>query len=383
MTGDDLLTAEPRDALGSQCEVTEATMRVYSAAEAIGPAWEHTTELLWRPRRWGTLLKVALVAAFAQAGNSFSTNLPANISNRHDVSSPAAVKTAMLGFILFFGLIGLAVALVFLYLGARLQFVLFELVARRQTTVTPAWRYHGGRTWRWLGAKLPFLLALFGALLPLTFVFVRYNAHHQPDPAHPFAIFAVLLPVLGEVFAIAFVVQLLQMLLHDFGLPSMALEDTGIGETYRRVIGLVMAEPGQIILYLLLRTVVGLACATVGYVAVALATFVSALPLTIIGMAVWFPLHHSPVGSVIAWVVIGVLAGVLLLWYLLLLLVMLGTVFTFYQAWALYFLGGRYPLLGNLLEPPYAVPVWTPPPSLPTDGDDSSGPDLPLNAAPA
>jgi hypothetical protein len=44
--------------------------------------------------------------------------------------------------------------------------------------------------------------------------------------------------------------------------------------------------------------------------------------------------------------------------------VIVGLYMTFQQAWALYFLGGRYTLLGNLLEPPLeAMPTpWPPAP---------------------
>jgi hypothetical protein len=61
----------------------------------------------------------------------------------------------------------------------------------------------------------------------------------------------------------------------------------------------------------------------------------------------------------------------------------MGSLITFFQAYALYFLGGRYPLLGDLLDrstpppayafaaafppspPPYQPPPPEPPPSQP------------------
>jgi hypothetical protein len=59
-----------------------------------------------------------------------------------------------------------------------------------------------------------------------------------------------------------------------------------------------------------------------------------------------------------------------------------GTLLTFYIAWGTYYLGGRYPLLGDLLEPPMVLDTFTPPASMPSN-DDSDGPDLPLNPQPA
>jgi hypothetical protein len=48
----------------------------------------------------------------------------------------------------------------------------------------------------------------------------------------------------------------------------------------------------------------------------------------------------------------------------------MGSLLTFFQAYALYFLGGRYPLLGDLLDrstppPAYAYAASFPPPAPP------------------
>jgi len=57
----------------------------------------------------------------------------------------------------------------------------------------------------------------------------------------------------------------------------------------------------------------------------------------------------------------------------------MGAFHIFLQAYAMYFLGGRYPLLGNMLEPqvwtPPHVPAPAPPPPPPIIIDPLPGPE--------
>ena len=58
-------------------------------------------------------------------------------------------------------------------------------------------------------------------------------------------------------------------------------------------------------------------------------------------------------------------ALVFLCWAVCVVIAFMGTLLTFFQAYALYFLGGRYPLLGDLLDrstPPPAYAYATQPP---------------------
>ena len=61
----------------------------------------------------------------------------------------------------------------------------------------------------------------------------------------------------------------------------------------------------------------------------------------------------------------------------------IGYVLTWLTAYGIYFLGGRYPLLGNILDPGIGAP-FTPPPVYPSDDerrDDDGGPPMPMNPA--
>ena len=57
------------------------------------------------------------------------------------------------------------------------------------------------------------------------------------------------------------------------------------------------------------------------------------------------------------------MAFVLLLFYFM--FGFMGCIMTFFQAYGMYFLGGRYPLLGDLLDRTTPPPTWTYPVGFP------------------
>jgi hypothetical protein len=359
-------------------------MRRLSAVDAIAPAWEHTRGLLLAPRSLSLALKIGAVAVFAQMGGcNLNAGAPTNSMGGH---SPH-IEQPYLALIVAIAAVLLIVGLVLFYLGSRLQFVLFEIVATRQTRIAPMWRRYGPATWRWIGIKVLFFLASLVCclpfLVPAIFYFKRVvanpdaEANVMPSVAAIFGFFLAVLLVLvviGSCYA----------LLADFGLPSMALEATSISETIRRVVSLVRSETGSVVLYLIMRFLLALSGAIMSYIALLLSAFLLAIPLGAMAFGEWALWHRTQGAAnilmILGWVALGVIFVVA---FLLLAITLLGAVLTFIQAYALYFLGGRYPLLGNLLEPGPAYP-FTPPPVFPSAEerkDDDGGPPMPMNPA--
>jgi hypothetical protein len=84
--------------------------------------------------------------------------------------------------------------------------------------------------------------------------------------------------------------------------------------------------------------------------------------------------------GVVGLVVLGLCAFVLVMYASML---AFGYLLLMLDSYALYFLGGRYPLLGNLLEPGPGAP-FAPPPVFPSEEegkDDDGGPPMPMNPA--
>jgi len=343
-----------------------------SAIDAIGPAWSHTRRLLWDNRSWRTLLKIGAVAFFAQfLGFNFnsSSHLP------HDHQFPA-FSAILVSVILFAAFVGLLISLAFFYLGSRLQFVLFEIVLRSDTTVAPIWRRYGAATWRWMGLKFLFGLGCAALCAPLLIPIVLGIIHafdsnmQNGSLQNPGAFVMTILGFIGAIFLIIIIIGVVFSLLHDFGLPSMALESTPMGETASRIWRLVRAEPLQCLLYLIMRFVLNFAGTLCAEFILVFASLIALVPLGGLGVVDYFVLHNAGIGGKVLMVLIWVLLGALFFVLFFAALIMLvGYILTFLQAYALYFLGGRYPLLGQYLAPFWPAshriippPAYEPPP---------------------
>lgn len=355
-------------------------MRPLSASECITPAIERTKSLLFRPFQWRHFLKLTAVAFFAEIGGAGSsggshgrTGIPG--------TSPASQATIFAVLLAVF-LALLVIGLILLYVGSRLQLVLLEVVATRQTIIAPIWRKYSRLTWRWIGLKLLFFLLcgliLLATLAPVIIGMIRHlPSNGQPPTA---AFFSHIVLFVGAILLVVLVVGSAYLLLRDLSLPFLALEDLPISETLSRLRSIVEAAPGEIALYLLLRFLLGLVAAIAAEILIFLILLVSLIPFAIVGGVLWLALHHAGTVGTAALIAAAIVGGlVLLVWMTCVGIGLIGTVFVFTQSYALYFLGGRYPLLGNILEPPQ-FPYPTPPPPLAVK--DEGGPPLPANPSP-
>ena len=345
-------------------------MRVLSATEAISPAIERTQDLLARPFRFATFLKIAAVAFFAEMSGGFNFNLPSHSNGLHGLS-PALIAPFM-AIAVVIGLIVLVIELILFYIGSRLQLVLIELVATRYPLVGPLWRKYGVRTWRWIGLKLLAFLVVLILALPIAIPIVLYFIHHGMNffsgnsPFFGLHIAQILL-LIAAILIVAMVLGALYMLVRDLALPYLALEDLSISQSLERLRALIAAEPGQVILFVILRIILGFVFGVVAYIAIVLILLLSLIPPGIIGVILWFALHNAGTAGTVALIGCAVVGAIVYLcWAVCVVIGFMGSVLTFTQAYALYFLGGRYPLLGELLErstpqPAYAYATAFPP----------------------
>ncbi|MGP8259311.1 MAG: hypothetical protein ACLQM6_05095 [Acidobacteriaceae bacterium] len=355
-------------------------MRPLSATEAIGPALERTKDVLARPFRLGTFLKIAAVAFFAEMGGGFNLNLGRGGSNGIHQLPPAFIAF-IVAFAVILGLVSFVIGLILFYIGSRLQLVLLELVATRYTFVGPLWRKYGSRTWRWIGLKLLFLLCVLIVLLPFVIAAILFFIHHfhgfdSIAGFNPFAglHLAQILLFIAIAFLVLLVLCALYLLVRDLALPFLALEDLTISQSLERLRALFAAQPGQLILYVILRMVLGIVFTIAAEIAVFLVLLISLIPPGIVGVILWLSLRHAGTAGTILLVASAIFGGlVYLCWAICMVLAFMGSLLTFFQAYALYFLGGRYPLLGDLLDRSTPPPVYAhtdsfpPQPPLPVD----------------
>jgi len=344
-------------------------MRIFSATDAISPAIARTRLVLFTPFLKGRTWKFCATAYLATAGSMF---LPFPLI--YLIFIPLAREkagAAAAAFIIVAVAVVMALYLFLFYLFSRIRFSFFDVVLLREQYIAPAWRKYGPQSFRWtlfkvvLGTLITALIAAPVATYTRSIIAAFQALNLQPGQQPPPEFFNQILATYAAAFLVYFVIGVfffLSSLLNDFIVPSLALEDTTLGEAFRRLGQLIRREPGQFTLYALLKFVFGL----VGYFAAAIAFEIVALLAGLIvaaiagGIGYLLYLAHVPVAVLI---VLAVILGVA--FYLFVVIycfaIVLGTLLTFLEAYKLYFLGGRYPLLGDLLDRSTPPPAPLPP----------------------
>jgi len=257
-----------------------------------------------------------------------------------------------------FAALGSLLMFLLFYAGVRLEFVLFDLVLTRARMVAPIWRKYGFCTWRWVGIKL-LLSTIFIVVcgIPLLSVF-RYATTHMPAAGQqPTPEFVSGIIAAYGVMALAFLVlSLCASLLNDFVLPSIALENTSLSEGLMCFFELFRKEPGQLVSYIFFKVILYIAALVATEIAILVAELIAAIPLGIVAFLGWLLLHsHGSVGQILM-VTGGVVLFLIFFVFLFYLTILVaGCTVVFFQAYVMYFLGGRYPMLGDRLEPPEPV----------------------------
>jgi hypothetical protein len=349
-------------------------MRRYSAAEAIGPSLEHAKQWLFLHSNWKTYLKLATVASLAGV---FSATFNYRSQNRRfggmhgqqTVQSPLHWgAVALVPLILAFIVAGL----ILFYVSIRMKFVLVNALATRRREIRPIWDLYASATWQWIGLTVALGLVVLALLVP---VFLAFR-HAELGTAG-----AGLQIVLS--FLAILVMAVVAWILRDFVLPVMALEGASIGGGWDRAMSTLRAEPGEFFLYFLLKVILTFVLLFARIFTILIAGALAAIPFVIVGAVPFFFLRHAGLIGISLCILF---ACILTLFYLVVAICLAfaisGPISAFFTSWSLYFYGGRYPLLGEMLEPSLTAAPFTPPPSFPSD-DDTSGPDFPLNPQPA
>lgn len=373
-------------------------MQPLNALDAIAPAFTRTHQVLFAPFRMGRSWKLAASAYVAFAGSIF---LPFPLIF---LGLPIPWTSRVAVFLLL--LIPILILLVLFYLGVRMQSVHFEMVVTRAKFIAPMWKRYGKSSWPWLGLKValgtvvtlvasPLLIArgrhMMTSLMALGSQLPRPDAGAQPDPAaiqHAmFGMFAqmisAVLPFYLVIIVVFMVLKFCSTLLEDFALPFAILEELSLGESLKRGARVIAADPLQTTLYLVLKCVLSI----MGLIAQSVVNQFVLIPVAIVAVLVGVivgligaALGAGQAGHVAAFVV-GAVAGyglmiVATLWAQ---IFTLGYLLTLLEAYAIYFLGGRYQKLGDYLEPP--AYTYAPPPMPPAPDEEDDGPSLPMDPA--
>jgi hypothetical protein len=355
-------------------------MPLFTAIDAVSPAISRWQRLLFRDFHIGLLLKLSFVALLAElsggGGGSGSRgfgnagNLGGHGGHIGDWHPQSPVfSSAILAAIIVFGILAFIVGMVIFYLSCRMKFVEFHIAATEDKLVGPAWRRYGPQTWKLFWVTIAIGLLGLIALAVVTVPIVLSLMHRGGDWAQPSGntILGLILALLPIVFAWMLIMALVMMVIRDFMLPVWALEGATTGQAWQRAREIIERAPGDFAKYALVKAVLRLAVGIAGGLAWFLSVVISAVPVVAVGAAVYFALRNSGSGATAGMIFLAIAAAaVFLVWGALLFIVFLGAPLLGLQCYAVEWLGGRYPLLGNLLWPPppdYSpvVPAIAPP----------------------
>jgi hypothetical protein len=367
-------------------------MQPLNAIDAVAPAFTRTHQTLFAPFRFGRSWKLAASQYLGWAGSMFVPfPLFLLLIPRNAVPGFESVRAGLLGF----ASIVMLVALVILYFCARMELVSFAMLVTRGRFIAPLWRRYAARIWPWLGFKIV-VGTVYSALLAAAFAGpVRHlfaamaatlpllEAHgRQPDPRQ------VLGPLMAQWIGLEFVFVLFSLLLkipstllNDFVLPFFVLEEIPLPAAVRRGWNVILTDPVQVILYLALKPILFV----IGCVIQNFALGIGMIPLALVGaVAGGIAAALTPHGIGAGLVLLGAIAGMgLFALTLYVTLFMTGYLLALLEAYGIYFLAGRYPLLASMLEGAPDKP-FTPPPVFPSEEelrDEDDGPPMPMNPA--
>lgn len=335
-------------------------MQVLSAAEAISPALNRTRDFLFRPFRWATYVKLCAVAVLTEG-------LGGNVghSNAGTPSPGTGAPTAQFNFdpgivagIITGGILLCILGIALLYVVVRLRFALFHCLVHRVHLLAPGWHSYREQAMRFfmltIVVGLGFLAVAAVALAPFVPGFVHVFKESQASGhLNVWEFLPLMLQLIPVILALMVAGVAVDVVMRDFMLPHMALENATAGEAWADVLERIGMQKGSFFLYAFLRVLLPFA-------AMISLTFVLIIPMLIVfgvpGVLVAM-IHSIQVNSTgAAWLVAVSLEGILGVFMVALgLLVAIcfgGPVSIAIRNYALVFYGGRYQLLGDLLAPP-------------------------------
>ncbi|HUX28912.1 MAG TPA: hypothetical protein VMV39_08985 [Terracidiphilus sp.] len=343
-------------------------MRAISAADAVSLAVQRTKEFLFKPFRWGTYLKLGLVAiltdGFASNFNSSSHNFQSSKQGGTPLGpgpmpwSQFHVAPQLIAVVAAAVLLVIVLSAFVFYLITRLRFAYFHCLIHNTKEIRPGWWFYREQALRffWLNVVVGFCFLAVMLLIAVPFAdgFWRlFQEMHQTGHLDVGLLLSLVLPLIPIILLLVLAGALANLLLRDCMMPHIALDDATAGEAWSQAWAHIRAEKKQFLVYALLRIVLPIV-ATVGLFMVLL------LPgLMVAGSftAIEFFIHSAFANATGASALVGVLLeaffGVLAFGFALLAGICLGgPISTGIREYALVFYGGRYRELGDILYPP-------------------------------
>ena len=342
-------------------------MHAFSAPEAISPALNRTKRLLFQPFRWGTYLKLCAVAVFTEgySGNShFNSGSSSHTGNGSSFPS-FAVTPGLIAAIVAVSIVAVVLGILLFYLVVRLRFALFDCLVHQTTAISPGWHRYREQAGRFfvfnIMAGIVYLIVAAFAVLPFILKFIRFYHESRAAGRVDFGeLFSLALPLLPVILLLIFLAILMDVVIRDFMMPHIALENAPVVEAWEAALGNMAADKGAFVLYVILRLVLPI----VVWIGLFIVLLIPMLILFGIPGVMIAGLHAALADASGAMLFLGRFLEILIGFFmfamgLLLAVVIGGPLCVAMRNYALVFYGGRYEPLGNLLYPPAPVNAAT------------------------
>jgi MFS family permease len=326
-----------------------------TAAEAILPALQRTRRFLFQPFRFGTYLKLCLVALLTEGlgGNNHFSNVTSHHAPHHagEFQPPFHFDPHWIPALIAIALVMLAFGLLVAYLITRLRFAYFYSLIHNIREIRPGWHLYRSQAVRffWLNIVVGFCFLLAVAILALPFISVFLRIWHETQAgAQPGIgeILALVLPIIPILLLLVIAGFVTDMILRDFMLPHFALEDATSAQAWASVWARIRTQKGPFFVYTLLRIVLPIIGAIVLFaiLIVPAIAFVAGVAIIEVGL-------HSAFGgdAIAAQILVGIVSFAIAA---LVGICFGGPLSTATREFALIFYGGRYQPLGDILFPP-------------------------------
>ena len=343
-------------------------MYVLSATEAISPALNRTRDFLFRPFRWGNYLKFCAVAVLTEGtwANLKGNGGGAPPQGAGSPGIPLNIDPGMIAALIACAILVVVLGIALMYVVVRLRFALFHSLLHRSRELTPGWHLYREQAMRFFVLSIVVAVGLLAvaavALAPFVPGFIRV---FRESKAAGHLIFGDFLPLILQLAPVVMLLVLacvvVDVVMRDFMLPHMALENATAGEAWSAVLERVMEEKGSFFLYAVLRVMLPFAAT----IALTIVLIFPAILLFGIPGVLFALVHAAQVHSTgAAWLVMVLLEvalGILMVAIGLLMAICFGgPVSVAIRNYALVFYGGRYELLGTVLAPTQAAPAAPP-----------------------
>ena len=335
-------------------------MKVLSASEAVWPALLRTYSDLFRPFKVETFLKLATIATISEgfvvsvrylvpSALPFELDLPAW---KAFLLAPAFLPVTVLGAMALF-----LAGIYCVFLATRVRFGFFHCLIHQTRNLRPAMSLYTQEADRFFSACMLVWLSLMAlaALAVALFAVAAYGVYATPTPDGKFDLghfFLLFVPCFLIAVALLLSICFAQVVLNDFILPHMAIEGVPFKRAWTAVRARINANRETFFSYFILRLGMPLLLAIVlGFLAWALGLLVfGVLGMSASGFADMLDgtsdaRAYFLIVSQVVFLLLGLAAGFVLT------VTFSGPIGVFMRSYALFFYGGHYRALGNLLEP--------------------------------